>query len=91
MSKTLLGRTDYYLEDFIDGLAYLNEHDLHEKVTVLPKPATRLDVHMVISPNSPCREKFSDINLIIQTIKNDGRLQSMIGKYQEMSGIAIPN
>jgi len=74
-------RTDYFIQDYLDGMMYLKKNELQNKISVLPNPVSITNVYFAISRQSPCLQYVFQINEIIKESKQNGVLQSIIGKY----------
>jgi len=83
VTKTLLGRNDYFIQDYLDGMRYLNKAGLQGQIVALPYPLSITNVYFAISRKSPCLVIVPQINAIINKANQDGTLQTIINKYIE--------
>jgi len=81
VGKLLTGRNDYFIEDFYDGMTFIKQSNLEQKIIALPTPVSETDVHMGISKLSPCSKHLESINELITQIKQDGQLERIIEKH----------
>jgi len=79
--KLLAGRNDYLILDFNDGMAFIKQSKLEQKIVALPQPVSVTDVFMAISKHSPCIKHLASINELLAQIKQDGRLDRIIEKH----------
>jgi len=77
----LNGRTDYYIQDYLDGTISLQQSGLQDKVVALPHPVSITKVYFSLSRQSPCVKLVPQINAIINKAKQDGALRAIIDKY----------
>ena len=77
----LRGRTDYFIQDYLDGMMYLKLNGLQDKVVALPYPVSTTNIYFAMSRQSPCMQLVPQINEIINKAKQDGTLQVIIEKY----------
>jgi len=84
----LLGRTDYYLKDYLDGMTYIKNHGLENDIVALAHPISTELVYFALSRQSPCVYLVPRINKIINQVKQDGTLNAIIDKYIKTK---IPN
>jgi polar amino acid transport system substrate-binding protein len=83
VEKLLLGRNDYFINDYLDATLYLKLNGGQEKIVALPHPVSTTKVYFAVSQKSSCVQHVSRINLIIKEAKQDGTLQAIINKYSE--------
>ncbi|OUR72341.1 hypothetical protein A9Q76_04050 [Arcobacter sp. 31_11_sub10_T18] len=74
-------RVDYFILDFQDGMIYLKQNGLENKIIALDYPISTTGVHFAFSKQSPCLKLLDSINQIIIDSKSDGTLDSIIHKY----------
>lgn len=81
IGKLLAGRNDYFILDFNDGMSFIKQSKLEQKIVALPQPVSVTEVFMAISKHSPCIKHLSSINELLIQIKQDGRLNDIIEKH----------
>ncbi len=81
--KLLLGRSDYLIQDKLDGIMYIRKNLLSEEVVMLPKAISFTDVHFAISKHSPYVKLMPEINTVLEELKQNGTISSLIKKYVE--------
>jgi len=80
-AKLLLGRNDYFILDYLNGMMILKETGLQEKIVALAHPVSTKGVHLALSRQSPCLALLPQINAVIETSKQDGTLQAIVDRY----------
>lgn len=83
VGKLLAGRNDYFIEDLYDGMTYIKQSNLEQRVVALPTPVSVTNVYMGISKLSPCSKYIESINELITQIKQNGQLDQIIEKHVE--------
>ncbi len=79
--KLLLGRNDYFILDYLNGMLFFKEAGLQGQIIALPHPVSTSAVHIALSRQSPCLALVPQINAVIETSKQDGTLQAIIDRY----------
>ena len=79
--KLLLGRSDYVIQDKLDGLIYIRQNFLSDKIIILPKAISFTKVHFAISKKSFFANKIPEINCFLEELKRNGTITSLINKY----------
>jgi polar amino acid transport system substrate-binding protein len=77
----LMGRTDYFILDYLDGMTYLKKEGLESQIQVLETPVAVNPVHFAVSRNSPCKTLVPDLNKLIAEAERRGDLQRIIKKH----------
>ena len=77
----LAERGDYFVQAYLDGVAYLKNYDLQDDIVPLPHPLATTNVHFAISRQSPCKQFLPQINQSIEALKRDGVLERIVRKY----------
>ncbi|NQY92967.1 MAG: amino acid ABC transporter substrate-binding protein [Campylobacteraceae bacterium] len=77
----LLDRFDYFILDYDDGMIYLKNNGLEDKIVALDYPISTTSVYFAFSKQSPCLKLLDSINQLILDSKSDGTLDSIIHKY----------
>ncbi len=79
--KLLIGRYDYFILDYLNGMLFLQESGLQEQIIALPHPVSTASVHLALSRQSPCLALVPRINAVIEKSKQDGTLQAIVDRY----------
>ncbi len=79
--KLLNNRIDYFIQDYLDGMMFLQRDGQHDKIVALPHPVSTTNVYFSLSRKSPCVQLIPKINEIIKQAKVNGELQAIIDKY----------
>jgi len=74
-------RIDYFILDHQDGLIYLNQNGLENKIIALDYPISTTKVYFAFSKQSPCVKLLDSINQLIVDSKSNGTLEKIIYKY----------
>ena len=75
-------RVDYLVSPHYAAQKFLAKEQ-NQNVTMIDKPINTYDVHLSLSPKSPCALLLPRINEIIQDKKLDGSIDSIIQQYTE--------
>ena len=79
--KLLLGRNDYLILDYLNGMIGIKKEGLQDQIVALPHPVTASSVHLALSRQSPCLALLPQINAVIETSIQDGTLQAIVDRY----------
>ena len=88
MVKLFKGRNDYVIMAHRDGLASLARLGVSDQVVALPQPIIVNKVYLMISRRSPAAALLPEIDQMIKTIKQNGRLEAIIAKYVAIDAIS---
>lgn len=77
----LTGRGDYFVQAYLDGVAYLKHYGLQDDVVPLPYPLATTNVHFALSRQSPCKNLLPQINQSIEALKREGVLERIIAEH----------
>ena len=76
------GRVDYLVSPVYAAQKHLND-PLNRDIVMLPQPINTYDVHLSLSPKSPCSTLLPKINKVIQDKKLDGTIDGIVRQYTE--------
>ncbi|MEQ8390688.1 MAG: transporter substrate-binding domain-containing protein [Thalassospira sp.] len=71
----LSGRADYVMLGRYDGMANISRDKLANEIKPVEPPIVRNEVRFLFSRNSPCARHVENINILIETLDEDGTLQ----------------
>ena len=74
-------RVDYFILDYQDGMRYLKNNGLENKIIALDYPISTTKVHFAFSKQSPCLKLLDSINKMIIDSKSNGTLEEIILNY----------
>ncbi len=74
-------RIQYFILDYQDGMTYLKQNGLENKIIALDYPISTTKVYFAFSKQSPCIKLLDSINKMIIDSKSNGTLEEIILKY----------
>lgn len=80
-----LGRIDYFVLDYQDGVAFLKDQGLESQIKILDVPVSTPNVHFAASKKSECKKLLPHINEGIAKARKNGVLDAIIKKYTTVS------
>ena len=89
VTAILQGLSDYFIQDYRDGMTYLKQHGLEDKIVALNHSVSVTPVHLAVSRQSSCAALLPEMNKIINQIKVDGTFEKMIDKYRNKDERAV--
>ncbi|NQZ09140.1 MAG: amino acid ABC transporter substrate-binding protein [Algicola sp.] len=89
VTAILQGLSDYFIQDYRDGMTYLKQQGLENKIVALNHPVSVTPVHLAVSRQSSCAALLPEINQIIKLIKVDGTFEKIIDKYRNKDETAV--
>lgn len=76
-----LGRVDYIILAYFDGMAEIQRTQLAGVISILPKPVVTNDVYALFSKASPCSALLPVFNHQLKALRNSGELQRIINTH----------
>lgn len=83
LRKLLLGRSDYYISSYADGMLSLKELGLQGQIVPLIFVVVQNDVYFALSRNSACAHRNDELKAILKQMKESGRIGDMLHKYTQ--------
>lgn len=77
----LLGRIDYFIQDHLDAVLYMESQGLKQEIIALEHPLASESVHFALSRHSACAALLPKINQLIIAAKHDGSLDAIMAPY----------
>ncbi len=74
-------RVDYFILDYQDGMIYLKNNELENKIVPLDYPISTTKVHFAFSKLSPCINLLESINRFIVNSTTNGIIKNITHKY----------
>lgn len=75
-------RVDYMVSPYFAATRHLQD-EKNQHIVILPNPINSYDIHLSLSPSSPCALLLPKINQVIQDKKLDGTLDQIIQRYTQ--------
>ena len=75
-------RVDFLVSPVYAAKAQL-KNPLNHDIVMLPNPINTYDVHLSLSPKSPCSTLLPQINKVIERKKHDGTIDDIVRQYTE--------
>ncbi|MCP4671028.1 MAG: amino acid ABC transporter substrate-binding protein [Desulfobacula sp.] len=79
----LLERYDFFIQDYLDGMMYINQAGFNDKIVPLPYVINKTNVHFAMSKKSKKNVILPKINEIIKSMVEDGSIEKMAKTYIE--------
>ena len=76
-----LGRIDYFVLDYFDGVSFLKQQGLESKIKILDEPISSPKVYFATSKLSHCKKLLPYINKGIKKAKEAGVLNKIVEKH----------
>ena len=81
INMVALGRVDYAVLAYYDGLSDIKRTGNQEKVVALSWPVAKNPVHILFSRQSPCADLVPELNRLIARMHRDGTIKDLEMKY----------
>lgn len=76
--KLAVGRIDYLVTGYYNGVAYLEAHQLQERFTALQPPVNESENHIAFYSKSPCMVHFKEFDRRLALLVKSGAPERMI-------------